>query len=736
MIPRRFRWEVCWMPCIAVVLALAMAGAGRADDAKPTAEQVEFFEKKIRPVLVEHCYKCHSASAKKVRGGLLLDSRDGVRKGGDTGPAIVPGDPAASRLIKALRYDELQMPPDGKLPDNVIADFEAWIKQGAVDPRVATSSTGGLNATNSSAEPKIDFQKARQFWAFQPPRRHDAPPVRNLDWPRRRIDQFILAGLENVGLGPSPPAARRSWLRRVSFDLVGLPPRPEEVEAFCADRSPVAEEKVVERLLVSPHYGERWARLWLDVARYAEDQAHIVGDDKSLTYPNAYLYRDWVIRALNAEMPYDRFVTLQLAADLAEPSDSSSHVALGFLGLGPKYYDRRRLEVMADEWEDRVDVVGRGLLGLTVACARCHDHKYDPIPTEDYYALAGVFASTRMTNQPLDAKCEKKPDGDAKQPKDALHVVHEGTPTDLNVFVRGDVNTKGPAVPRHFLHVLCAGEPTAFKQGSGRLELARAIASRDNPLTARVIVNRTWAQFFGRPLVGTPSNFGALGERPSHPELLDDLAVRFMEAGWSLKWLHREITLSATYGQDSLEDSRPPGIDVENRLLGRMNRRRLSVEAWRDSVLAATGRLDCKVGGASIEPSDPKERRRTIYSRVSRLSLNPLLALFDFPDPNIHADRRVETTTPLQKLFVMNDPFMVRQAEALAERLSTETGGDSHSADESFIRRAYLLLYSRPASERELQMGLEFLRRGDDIKARRRQYAQVLLAANELLYVD
>ncbi|HMF11844.1 MAG TPA: PSD1 and planctomycete cytochrome C domain-containing protein [Gemmataceae bacterium] len=735
---RRFLWNAK-APCFAAALALAMAGPVGADDTKPTVEQVEFFEKKIRPVLVEHCFKCHAVTAKKVRGGLLLDSRAGLRKGGDSGPAIIPGDPAASRLIKALRYDELQMPPDGKLPDKVIADFETWIKQGAVDPGVATAAkSGGVGnpAPNSSSEVKIDFQKAKQFWAFQPPRRHEPPQLRKHDWPRRRIDQFILAGLEQAGLGPNPPADRRTWLRRVSFDLVGLPPTPEEIEAFVSDQSADAVEKVVERLLASPHYGERWARMWLDVARYAEDQAHIVGNDQSLTYPNAYLYRDWVIRALNADMPYDRFLTLQLAADLAEPSDPSNHVALGFLGLGPKYYDRRRLEVMADEWEDRVDVVGRGLLGLTVACARCHDHKYDPIPTEDYYALAGVFASTRMTNQPLDAKCEKKPDGDAKQPKDALHVVHEGTPTDLNVFVRGDVNTKGPVAPRHFLHVLCAGEPARFTQGSGRLELAKAITSRDNPLTSRVIVNRVWAQFFGRPLVGTPSNFGALGERPSHPELLDDLAVRFTDAGWSLKWLHREIALSATYGQDSLEDSRPPGVDVENRLLGRMNRRRLSVEAWRDAILAATGRLDGSLGGKSIEPSDSKERRRTIYSRVSRLSLNPVLALFDFPDPNIHADHRVETTTPLQKLFVMNDPFMVRQAEALTERLSGEVAGDSHSANEAFIRRAYLLLYSRPALERELQLGLEFLRRGDDIKARRRQYAQVLLAANEMLYID
>jgi hypothetical protein len=711
-------------------LALLMVVAGSARGGEPTPAQIEFFEKKIRPVLVERCYKCHSTSAKKVRGGLLLDSRDAVQKGGDGGPVVVPGNPAESRLLKALRYDELKMPPDGKLSDRIIGDFESWIKEGAVDPRSTNSSTAGASVPT----PRIDFEAAKQFWAFQKPKQHNAAAVRNEKWPNRSIDRFILARLESSGRQPNPPADRRTWIRRVSFDLIGLPPIWEETEAFVHDAAPDAKEKVVQHLLASPHYGERWARVWLDVARYAEDQAHIVGNDQSLTYPNAYLYRDWVIRSLNADLPYDRFIALQLAADLIEPTDPANDPALGFLGLGPKYYDRKRLEVMAEEWEDRVDVVGRGLLGLTVACARCHDHKYDPIPTEDYYGLAGVFASTRMYNRPFDAKREKKPDGEAKQPKDALHIVCEGKPADMNVFVRGDVNSKGPVVPRHFLRVLCAGEPATYTQGSGRLGLAQSIASRDNPLTARVIVNRVWGQFFGRPLVGTPSNFGALGERPTHPELLDDLAVRFMDAGWSLKWLQREIVLSAAYGQSSLADDRQTIVDPENRLIGRMNRRRLSVEAWRDAVLAATGRLDAAVGGPSVDPTDALQHRRTVYSRISRLSLNPLLALFDFPDPNIHADRRVETTTPLQKLFVMNNPFMVRHAKALAERL-TAASGNSHMADEQFIQSAYQILYGRPAEAAEIRLGLEFLQAGDP-NARRKQYAQVLLAANEMLYLD
>jgi hypothetical protein len=711
------RFRFIWAAALAMAAILPSAAAF----ANPPSEQIEFFEKKIRPVLVQHCYKCHSTGAKKIRSGLLLDSRDGLRKGGERGPAIVPNDPAASLLMKALRYEELQMPPGGKLPDPVIADFATWIKNGAVDPRDGATSQ----------QKKIDFEAAKKFWAFQPPQRHPLPSVRNQESPRQPIDHFILARLEQAGLELNPPADRRTWIRRISFDLIGLPPSPHEVEAFVNDQAPNAAEKVVERLLASPHYGERWARAWLDVARYAEDQAHIVGNDQSLCYPNAYLYRDWVIGALNADMPYSRFVQLQLAADLLEPGDTANWPALGFLGLGPKYYSRGMLAVMADEWEDRVDVVGRGLLGLTVACARCHDHKYDPIPTEDYYGLAGIFASTRMFNRPLDAKREKKGD-EAKQPKDALHIVCEGKPTDLTVFVRGDVNVKGPTVQRHFLHVLCSGDPQQIHQGSGRLELARAITSENNPLTARVIVNRVWGQLFGHPLVGTPSNFGALGERPTHPELLDDLAVRFMQAGWSLKWLQREIVLSAAYGQSSKTDSRHLSADPENRLLSRMNRRRLSVEAWRDAILAASDRLREPIGGTSIDPTAADENRRTVYSQVSRLSLNPMLALFDFPDPNIHADHRVETTTALQKLFVMNNPFMVRQAEALTDFLTTHTDG----ADISFIQKGYLALYGRPVSDRELRMGLEFLKTGKDAKVRRQEYAQVLLAANEMLYID
>jgi hypothetical protein len=711
---------------VAVIAGLALLAAGQDDRAG-----IDFFEKRIRPVLVEHCYDCHSSKAARVKGGLLLDTRDGLRKGGESGPALAPGDAEASLLVKALRHDGLEMPPEGKLPAEVIAAFEKWIELGAPDPRVEA-------AARSAVPPSLE--EARSFWSFQPPRAQELPAVRRSDWPRERIDWFVLEGLERAGLSPSPPAGARTFIRRLSFDLTGLPPAPEEVERFARDPSPRAREELVDRLLQSPRFGERWARLWLDVARYAEDQAHIVGSDKSLFYPNAGLYRDWVIAALNADMPYPRFIELQLAADLLGEEGEPHLAALGFLGLGPKYYGRGSAAVMADEWEDRVDVVGRGLLGLTIACARCHDHKYDPIPAADYYSLAGVFASTRMFNRPLDDGREKKEDGEAKSPADALHIVREGNPRDLNVFIRGSPENLGPLAPRRFLQVLSSGEPIAFTQGSGRLELARAIASRGNPLTARVIVNRIWTQCFGRPLVATASNFGALGEAPSHPELLDDLAARFMEAGWSLKWLLREIVLSAAYGQASEAGAELLAADPENRLLGRMSRRRLSVESWRDALVSAAGLLDESIGGPSIDPLSPEERRRTLYSSVSRLQLNRLLALFDFPDPNVHAERRAETTTPLQKLFLLNSRFSAELARGLAARLEAESGGGGDGAVQDLRRigRAYALLFGREATPKEAELGLAFLRdeEGGDPQARLRAYAQALLASNEMLFID
>jgi hypothetical protein len=716
---------------VAFFLSSSAAIAG-----EPSRAELDFFEAKIRPVLVQQCQSCHSEQAKtanKLRGGLLLDSREGWIAGGDTGVAIVPGKPDQGSLLKALKYDhDVQMPPKGKLPEAVIKDFEKWIATGAADPRVRAKAT--------IEKPKQDLASAKQFWAFQPPRSHDQPKTSTPAL--TKLDCFVLAKLESQQLSPAQAAEPRILIRRLYFDLIGLPPTPEQVEQYVNDPSKKHYGEIVEQLLASPAYGERWARLWLDVARYAEDQAHIVGGDTSLTYPNAYLYRDWVIQALNSDMKYSQFIQLQLAADLLEGNDSKNLAALGFIGLGPKYYDRGKLFVMAEEWEDRVDVVGRGLLGLTVACARCHDHKYDPIRTEDYYGLAGVFASTRMFNKVLPdkvgktpAKDNKKPTDEAKKPEEALHIVREGNPTELNVFIRGDVTSKGPVTKRHFLPILSDTVKT-FSQGSGRKELAEAITDAKNPLTARVIVNRVWAAYFGKGLVGTTSNFGTLGDRPTHPELLDDLAFRFVQNGSSLKWLHREIVLSATYQQSSLGDKKTTAADPDNRYLGRMPRRRLGAEGWRDALLATTGQLDqSKIGGPSIDPVDPKQTRRTVYSKISRLELNRYLAMYDFPDPNVTAEKRAETTTPLQKLFVMNSPFMIANAEKLEDKLRNEFPDETSESQMQRIDLAYRTLYGRKPTGPEIELAEKFLNNGDE-KQRWKQYAHVLLAANELQFVD
>lgn len=698
-----------------LVLCCSAACAAESDE----RQQREFFEAKIRPIFVAHCHECHAADSKQIGGELLLDSRDGLLKGGESGAVISPGVPEESLLLEAVRYESFEMPPKGKLPDHVIADLEQWIRMGAFDPRVATPKP--------PTRREIDVEEGREFWSFQPPRSHPAPAVANRAWPRRKADTFVLAQLEERGLRPARRAKRDVLARRLSFDLTGLPPDPRSVEHFVTDNRPDAYERYVERLLAAPQFGERWARLWLDVARYAEDQAHIVGNNDSLFYPNAYLYREWLIKALNSDLPYDDFIKRQLAADVLDPEAKSEHVALGFLGLGPKYYRRNAPEVMADEWEDRIDTVTRGLLGLTVACARCHDHKYDPIPTEDYYALAGVFASTEMFNRPLDPQADASKQ--AKKAAEAVHIVREGKPRDLPVYIRGDAfNKADKVVPRRFLQVLSTS-PIALRDGSGRAQLANAIAREENPLTARVIVNRIWGQYFGKSLVDTPSNFGNLGSRPTHPQLLDDLAVRFMRAGWSLKWLHREIVYSSAYQQASTATAETMAIDPANRWLSRMSRRRLSIEMWRDAMLQATGELREQVGGKSLQISDPKATRRSVYSYVSRLELNRMQQMFDFPDPNAHAALRSETTTPLQKLFMLNSDFMLARANQLVRRIEQE---GVEVAKSEKINRVYEIVLGRQPTDEEAELALDYLRSSDHWP----RFAQVLFASNEMIHLD
>ncbi|MGI9471780.1 MAG: PSD1 and planctomycete cytochrome C domain-containing protein [Rubripirellula sp.] len=686
------------------------------------SEATDFFERKIRPVLVQHCYECHAGDAELIQGGLRLDDPTSMAQGGDSGPAVMPGEPDQSLLLAAIRYDEFEMPPEGPLSSEVVKDFERWIELGAIDPRQPSDAIA-MEAGN-----EIDWQAARAQWAFRQPTLHAPPSTKDLAWSARKIDTFVLAKLERAGLEPNRESDRATFIRRLSFDLRGLPPSIDEVTTFQDDDLPGAKSRLVDSFLASPANAERWSRLWLDVARYAEDQAHKVGNNDSLTYPNAYLYRDWVIHAIANDVPYDDFVRMQLAADLLTPTQTEDQIALGFLGLGPKYYRRNSPEVMADEWEDRVDTVSRGLLGITVACARCHDHKYDPISTADYYALAGVFASTEMFNRPMDDAAEKQKSGEAKKPVESVHLVREGKVQDIHVMIRGDVNHPGELVPRRFLTVM-SEQPVEFKNGSGRGDLANAIADRDNPLTARVIVNRVWEQLMGRAIVSTPSNFGALGDPPSHPDLLDDLAVRFMDQGWSLKWLQREIVLSSAYGQASTLDEAKSQVDPDNRLRWRMPRRRLSVEAYRDAVLAVSGQLSSSIGGPSVQPDLPDTRRRTLYSEISRMDLNPMLAQFDFPDPNAHSAKRFETTTPLQKLFLLNSPFLVYQADTLAARLNQH--GGSHR---SRIEQAYRLLFSRFPTRGEIELGEAFLESNQpDVWS---QYAQTLLISNEMFMVD
>ncbi len=475
------------------------------------AEGIEFFETNIRPVLVERCYECHSGKAKVLQGGLRLDSAEGVRKGGDSGPVIVPHQPGESLLIAALRYESFEMPPSGKLPDSVIADFEKWISVGAPDPRTAAA-----DAKEDATLPADPYS----HWAYKRPQRPDVPEVAHRTSARSEIDHFILAKLEAAGVTLSSQASPRALLRRLYYDLIGLPPTAKELADFAADPSDARYEATVDWLLASPHYGERWARYWLDIARYADTKGYLFEEDRN--YKHAYKYRDWVVSSFTTDRPYDEFIIAQLAADQID--DRACVPAMGFLTLGRRFLNNRH-----DIINDRIDVVTRGLMGLTVACARCHDHKYDPISAGDYYALYGVFASS-----------EEKPRDDAPP-----MLVEAERIVDPVIFLRGSPGNRGPKVDRRFLTCLAPeNKPKPFKHGSGRLELARSIASRDNPLTARVWVNRVWGHLFGHGLVATPSDFGSRGTPPTHRELLDWLACELMapasgHSGWSTKRLIR-----------------------------------------------------------------------------------------------------------------------------------------------------------------------------------------------------
>lgn len=893
-------------PCLFVLLVIFTSGA----PANQAGE--DFFETRVRPLLAKNCYTCHTETR---MGGLRLDAREHLLEGGGRGPAIVPGEAETSLLFQAVSrtHAELKMPPAEKLSEEQIADLRKWINDGAVwpEPQLAVSR-------EQTEDEYVIRPEFREFWSFQPVRKPDLPDIDDRQWPRTAVDRFVLARMEADGLRPVAPAEKRVLIRRATFDLIGLPPTPEEVAAFAADDSPQAFAAVLERLLDSPRYGERWGRYWLDLARYGEGMSSAFEDTP---FPFAYRYRDWVIKAFNDDMPYDRFIKAQLAADLMPGGDREELLpALGFHALGKRD-------------DDRVDVTGRVLLGLTLGCAQCHDHKYDPIPTKDFYSLQGVFSSTEKNEFPLvddnvvaarkeaqervkvkkietDAFLKKVTDqlidismtqtedylvsswrvlhrgknpvavaegagldretlerwityldkethdhgylddwkkvlsedasldlvkqrsaevqklvlaihkekrevddvnyvrlGGAKGSRDQrtllntnldfmeptkwylwrdlaykkyrraamaypegiyhrdakgikrflntawvahlerleaelkaleeevpeqypfIHSYREADePKDINVRIRGEKDNLGPIAPRRWLRILSQGEPPAFNNGSGRLQLAEAIANKENPLTARVMVNRIWQYHFGRGIVASPSNFGRLGERPTHPLLLDYLAARFVESGWSMKAIHREIMLSATYRLSSEITESNYDKDAANHYFWRFEpKQQLDAEALRDSLLAVAGNLDPAMGGPS-EPLADKNHRRAVYGSINRTLPDRMLTLFDFPDPKDTAPVRSVTVGPLQRLFFLNNSFVIQQAEVLAKRLQSDVGPDLKAR----IERAYELLYSRPPTRKELKTARGFL---NESQSDWKQYAQMLLASSEFVTV-
>jgi hypothetical protein len=707
----------------------------------------EFFEKEVRPLLVEHCLKCHGDT--KPKGGLRLTSRAAILKGGDTGPAVVSGEPDKSLLIQAVRYNDTPlMPPKRKLTDRQIAVLTRWVKLGLPWPTTANNSTvAGEHGVFHITE------EQRSFWSFQPVKVSALPAVRDANWPRVDLDRFILAASEAKGLRPAKQADKCTLLRRVTFDLTGLPPTPEEMEAFLRDDKPDAFARVVDRLLASPAYGERWGRHWLDLVRYT-DSFDARGLGGEMDCADAWRYRDWVVQAFNRDLPHDRFVTDQIAGDLVPTSEGFNPdgiIATGFLALGNwGGGDADKEKLLTDIADDQVDVVSRTFLGLTMACARCHDHKFDPISTADYYGLAGIFFSTHIlpnvgpkTNGPPMlripllppdevAACQKKkapiPYANGAQEGGVPGSPHAGV-HDVAIHIRGRYDRLGERVPRRFPEILAGRHQQPITSGSGRLQLARWLTRPDHPLTARVMVNRIWQHHFGEGIVRTPSNFGKLGLSPSHAELLDFLAREFVRCGWSIKHMHRLILLSATYQQSSDEEMETVKSDPDNHLFGRMNRRRLEAEALRDAILAVSGRLDRTMSGPAVR--DFAMPRRTLYLTTIRSDRSGFGPLFDTADSTAPVDKRTISTVAPQALFLLNNPFVLEQTRALARRVVTAAKEGSSQLD-----YAYRLLYGRSPTRQEISIGRDFLRRVGGGEQAWQEYGEVLLCANEFIYVD
>jgi hypothetical protein len=727
-------------------------GAAAAEDTPRANDRtgMAFFEEHIRPLLAEHCYKCHSQQAKNVRGGLRLDSREDCAKGGDNGPVVVPGDPDRSLLIQAVRYEgEVKMPPKGKLSQKQIDLLVRWVRMGAPDPR----DTATLTAAPSKQNP----DRGRDHWAFRPLRVSPVSVEDRERWCRTLIDRFILAKLAGRGIHPNAAADRRTLIRRASFDLLGLAPTPEEVDAFLHDPNPEAYEKLLDRLLASPHYGERWARHWMDVARFAESH----GYEQDYDRPYAYPYRDFLIRALNEDMPYDQFVRWQIAGDELAPNEPQALAATGFLGGGAFPTQLTEMEFESaryDELDDMTATTGLALLGLSIGCARCHDHKFDPISAHDYYRFAAAFTTTIRSEidvalYPGQAPTKVQVSSEGFPPT-KHHADERGFPhfyKETYFLQRGDPNQKRGVASPGFLPVLMrdgkdesywhGAPPAGWKRTSfRRAALARWLTDAEHgagQLAARVIVNRVWQHHFGRGLVATPNDFGTQGEPPSHPQLLDWLADDLIRHGWRLKRLHRLIMASAVYRQDGRFDEARARIDRENIFLWREAPRRLEAEPIRDARLQTAGALDLRMYGPGT--LDSNMHRRSVYFFLKRSQLIPTMMLFDWPEHLVSIGQRSTTTIAPQALLFMNSPQGRQYAEGLARRLEGEAAGPA-------VERAYRIALSRAPTAPEKHLALDFLERqsaayheaGRDEAEHwaRVDLCQTLLSMNEFIYVD
>ena len=708
-----------------------------ADDPKerPRSNAEIEFSRHIAPILAAHCLECHGPDAQKRQAGLRLDTRKGALARLESGGfAIVPGNIGQSQLIKRVTShdNDFRMPPDLKrrLSSHLIKLLSRWIEQGA---------------------------KFSRHWAFVAPRRQALPSVKNKAWARNAIDRFILARLENAALKPAPQAGKRTLIRRAYFDLIGLPPTPDEIKEFLKNDSPSAFAELIEQLLASPHYGERWGRHWLDVARYGDSS----GGDENDFYPLAFRYRNYVIDAMNGDVPYDQFVQEQIAGDLLPSVDGVRReldrvTATGFLTLGMRILNEKDpLKKRADIVDEQIDTLGRAILGLTLGCARCHDHKFDPVSNSDYYALAGIFHSTDLKNRTLKQ---------AAKNTQKVMAVADGKVRNVKIHIRGSHLSLGKEVPRSFLQVMDDRRAQSIPADqSGRLQLARWLTRLDSAaggLVSRVMVNRIWHWHFGRGIVGTPDNFGVKGQRPTHPLLLDYLARRFIRDGWSIKSMHRLIMLSSTYqmaAQNPVVETAQ--LDSENRLYWRFNRRRLEAEEIRDALLFHAGRLDRSVGGAQtkiksrdLSPTDMVKnrrhyetfRRRSVYLPVVRTNVYKFLTLLDFPNACRPVGERDATTVPTQALMMMNSPFVIRQSEFLAKSILADERFDNNSAR---IRQLYLRLLSRPPAEVETRWTRQFLEKyeqllkGEADDGIRRWTAwtalcQTLISSNDFFYMN